>query len=180
MIGTATRSWWGWGTTDRALDDGEYAALSALPPGLPDRPRAVPDLADVALPPSRISTPASLPVSGAPAVRSAHTYGKAYRDVVRALSGNLSGAPDLVAFPRGEADVVDLLERAGSAGVIVVPFGGGSSVVGGVEYRGDRPWLSMDLTALDRVLEVDPVSRPHGSRAARWDRCWRSSCARTG
>ncbi|MCZ2858847.1 FAD-binding oxidoreductase [Blastococcus sp. VKM Ac-2987] len=159
MTGTATRSWWGWGTTDRALDDDECATLGALLPGLPDRPRAVPDLADVALPPSRVSAPTSLPVSTSPADRAAHTYGKAYRDVVRALAGDLSGAPDLVALPRGEADVADLLEWAGSAGVVVVPFGGGSSVVGGVEYRGDRPWLSMDLTALDRVLEVDPVSR---------------------
>ena len=40
-----------------------------------------------------------------------------------------------------------------------MPFGGGSSVVGGVEYRGDGPVVSVDLTALDRVLEVDRVSR---------------------
>ena len=52
-----------------------------------------------------------------------------------------------------------LLDWASTAGVVVVPFGGGSSVVGGVEYRGDRPWISMDLTALDRVLEIDRTSR---------------------
>jgi alkyldihydroxyacetonephosphate synthase len=92
-------------------------------------------------------------------VRVSHTYGKAYRDVVRALSGDLSAAPDAVACPRTEAEIAQLLDWAASAGVVVVPFGGGSSVVGGVEYRGDQPWLSMDLTGLDRVLEVDPVSR---------------------
>jgi len=64
-----------------------------------------------------------------------------------------------VARPADEDDVVRVLDWAGSAGVVVVPFGGGSSVVGGGEYRGERPWLSLDLTALDRVLEIDPVSR---------------------
>jgi len=154
-----TRSWWGWGTTDRALPDGECVELAALLPGLPDRPRPVPRLEDVVLPTSRPDLPASLPLTTDPAVRAAHTYGKAYRDVVRALSGDLAGAPDAVALPADEEDVVRLLDWAGSAGVVVVPFGGGSSVVGGVEYRGDRPWVSMDLTRLDRVLEVDPVSR---------------------
>ncbi|WP_346620766.1 FAD-binding oxidoreductase [Blastococcus montanus] len=159
MTGSAERSWWGWGTTDRALSDDECVATGALVPGLRTRPRAVPDLAAVDLPASRITPPPSLPVSAAPPDRAAHTYGKAYRDVVRALSGDLRGAPDGVAFPRTEAEVVDLLDWAAATGVVVVPYGGGSSVVGGVEYRGERPWLSMDLTRLDRVLEVDPVSR---------------------
>jgi alkyldihydroxyacetonephosphate synthase len=154
-----TRSWWGWGTTDRALPDEECVALASLLPGLPDRPRAVPRIEDLSLPAPRLRLPGSVPHSAAPDVRAAHTFGKAYRDVVRALAGDLAGAPDAVALPRTEAEVVDLLDWAAGAGVAVVPFGGGSSVVGGVEYRGGGPWVSMDLTALDRVLEVDPVSR---------------------
>lgn len=153
------RSWWGWGTTDRALDDDECIAAAAGLPGLPDRPRPVPAVADLDLPAPRIAAPASLPVSAAPDVRAAHTYGKAYRDVVRALTGDLAAPPDLVACPRTEGQVVQLLDWASSAGVAVVPYGGGSSVVGGVEYRGEGPWLSLDLTALDRVLEIDRVSR---------------------
>jgi alkyldihydroxyacetonephosphate synthase len=156
---TAERSWWGWGTTDRALPDDECVALAALVPGLPDRPRPVPRLPDLVLPAPRADPPSGLPVTTDSAARAAHTYGKAYRDVVRALSGDLRGAPDAVAFPAAEDDVVRLLDWAASAGVAVVPFGGGSSVVGGVEYRGERPWLSMDLTRLDRVLEIDRVSR---------------------
>jgi alkyldihydroxyacetonephosphate synthase len=158
------RSWWGWGRVDRALPDDECVALAALLPGLPDRPRPVPELADVALPASRIDAPGSLPVSLDPGQRASHTYGKAYRDIVRALSGDLRGAPDAVACPRSEADVVDLLDWAAGAGssgegIAVVPYGGGSSVVGGVEYRGSGPWLSLDLTGMSRVLEIDPVSR---------------------
>ncbi|TFV57297.1 FAD-binding oxidoreductase [Geodermatophilus sp. DF01-2] len=156
---SSVRSWWGWGRAERALSDDECIATAAALPGLPDRPRPVPRLADVDLPPSRITPPSPLPVSTAPADRAGHAYGKAYRDVVRALDGDLSGAPDAVAFPESEAEIVDLLDWAGSAGVAVVPYGGGSSVVGGVEYRGGGPWLSVDLTRLDRVLEVDRVSR---------------------
>jgi alkyldihydroxyacetonephosphate synthase len=153
------RSWWGWGATDRALPDDECVALAALLPGLPDRPRRVPRLEDVDLPSPRVQPPPSLPFSTTVPDRAAHTYGKAYRDVVRALAGDLSAAPDAVAFPRTEADVVAMLDWAGSADVVVVPYDGGSSVVGGVEYRGDRPHVTLDLTRLDRVLEVDPVSR---------------------
>ena len=159
--GSRQRSWWGWGTTDRALSDDECVALAAGLPGLLGRPRAVPDLAGLDLPAPRVTPPAALAplVSTAVADRAAHAYGKAYRDVVRALAGDLRAAPDAVAFPRAEGDVVALLDWAGSAGIAVIPYGGGSSVVGGVEYRGDGPVISLDLTALDRVLEVDRVSR---------------------
>src|SRR5690606_25456693 len=50
--------------------------------------------------------------------------------------------------PRDEAEVVAVLDWASDAGVPVVPYGGGTSVVGGVEYRGEGPWLSLDLGAL--------------------------------
>jgi alkyldihydroxyacetonephosphate synthase len=151
------RSWWGWGTTDRALSDDECVAAAAGLPGLPSRPRPIPQVPDLREP--RFSAPSSLPFSADPGIRASHTHGKAYRDVVRSLAGDLRTAPDAVAFPRTEGEVVQVLDWAGSAGVTVVPYGGGSSVVGGVEYRGEGPWLSLDLTALDRVLEVDPVSR---------------------
>ncbi|MZD06924.1 FAD-binding protein, partial [Streptomyces sp. SID5785] len=155
----------GWGLTERALPDAECVALGALVPGLPDAPLPVPDAAAARLPAPRVTAPASLAhrVSTAPADRAAHTYGKAYRDVVRALHGDLSGAPHLVAHPHDEAEIVDLLDWAARRNVAVVPYGGGSSVVGGVEYRdgdGDHAAvLSLDLTGLDRVLEVDTVSR---------------------
>jgi alkyldihydroxyacetonephosphate synthase len=153
------RSWWGWGTTDRALSDDECVAAAAGLPGLADRPRPVPAVADLELPAPRVDVRTSLPLSTDPAVRASHAYGKAYRDVVRALAGDLRAAPDAVGYPRTEAEVVELLDWASSAGVAVVPYGGGSSVVGGVEYRGEGPWVSIDLTRLDRVQEVDPISR---------------------
>ncbi len=158
-----TRSWWGWGWTREALSDAECAGLGALLPGLPADPLPVPDIRDLALPEPRSAPPGSLAhlMSAAPADRAGHALGRAYRDVVRALRGDLGRVPDLVARPVREQDVVDLLDWAGRTGTAVIPYGGGSSVVGGVEYRGDAhpAVLSLDLTGLDKVLEVDPVSR---------------------
>ncbi|MFI8280453.1 FAD-binding oxidoreductase [Streptomyces sp. NPDC085929] len=157
------RSWWGWGAEDKALPDSECAALGALVPGAADTPLPVPDVRCVDLPKPRVTPPSSLAhlMSDTPPDRASHTYGKAYRDVVRALRGELGAAPDQVAFPRCEQDVVDLLDWAENADAVVVPYGAGSSVVGGVEYRGDRRRgvVSLDLAALDRVLDIDTASR---------------------
>ena len=160
------RSWWGWGWSDAALSDKECTQLAALLPVRPDSPAVplpVPDVAGLGLPAPRVAVPPSLAAlcTTAPPDRAAHTHGKAYRDVVRNLRGDLRRAPDVVAFPRTEADVTNVLDWAGSANVAVVPYGGGSSVVGGVEYRGDEHdgVVSLDLSRLDRVLEIDTVSR---------------------
>jgi alkyldihydroxyacetonephosphate synthase len=91
--------------------------------------------------------------------RVAHALGKAYRDVVRGFRGEFENPPDLVAFPRDESEIEVVLSWAEAEGAAVVPFGGGTSVVGGVEARlGDRPVVSLDLRRLDRVLEVDTES----------------------
>ncbi len=91
--------------------------------------------------------------------RVAHALGKAYRDVVRGFRGEFPNPPDLVAFPADESEIEVVLSWAEAAGAAVVPFGGGTSVVGGVEPRtGDRPVVSMDLRRLDLVLEVDAES----------------------
>jgi alkyldihydroxyacetonephosphate synthase len=68
----------------------------------------------------------------------------------------------VVAFPGTEAEVAAVLEWGAETGAAVIPYGGGSSVVGGVEPPSDDRWrgvVSLDLGRLDRVLEVDTVSR---------------------
>jgi alkyldihydroxyacetonephosphate synthase len=91
--------------------------------------------------------------------RVVHSLGKAYRDVVRGFRGEFPNPPDLVAFPKDESEIEVVLSWAEAEGAAVVPFGGGTSVVGGVEARlGDRPVVSLDLKRLDRVLEVDAES----------------------
>lgn len=132
-------------------------------PGLASAPYPVPDARALDLAAPRTKAPQSLQplMSDAPLDRASHTYGKAYRDVIRALRGQLDAAPDLVAYPSDEADVVNVLDWATTAEVAVVPFGGGSSVVGGVEFSGEgyAGVVSLDLSRLDRVLEIDPVNR---------------------
>nr|WP_231949709.1 FAD-binding oxidoreductase [Alloactinosynnema sp. L-07] len=91
--------------------------------------------------------------------RAAHAHGKAFRDVVRNLHGRLDHVPDLVARPGSEQDVIDILDWCTRAEIPVIPFGGGSSVVGGVEPRFDGPAVTMDLSRLDQVLDIDRTSR---------------------
>jgi alkyldihydroxyacetonephosphate synthase len=91
--------------------------------------------------------------------RVSHALGKSYRDVVQGFYGRFPNPPDLVAFPRDESEIETVLSWAEAEGAAVIPFGGGTSVVGGVEPRlGERPVVTMDLRRLDRVLEVDPES----------------------
>ncbi len=162
------RSWWGWGWADAALDGDACAALAErVAPflELDGELAPVPEVSTMDAP--RVAPPAALaPICRAdPLTRAGHAHGKAYRDVVRNLRGELANPPDLVAYPQGEAAVVAVLDWASAAGVPVVPYGGGTSVVGGVEYRGGGPWLSLDLTGLAGVAEVDEVSRAARIRA---------------
>ena len=175
---TRTRSWWGWGYEDQAVgrrrDAGDGRA-----PGRALRTRTSRRSTRPASPTStcgrpRVDPPAAFAdwCSTAPLDRAGHTYGKSYRDIVRAVHGDLPDPPDVVAFPPTEADVVALLDWCAVAGVAAIPYGGGSSVVGGVECAvgdGFAGVVSIDLGRLDRVLEVDPVSpgRPHPGRRAR-------------
>lgn len=158
-----TRSWWGWGWTDAHPGDAECTAMGALLPGTLSRPLPVPRVRDLRIGRPAVEPPRSLAglVTADPGDRAAHAMGKAYRDVVRALRGRPGRIPDLVARPADERAVADLLDWAGDRQVAVVPYGGGSSVTGGVEYRGDahRAVLSLDLTAMGRVLEVDTEGR---------------------
>src|SRR6202007_896725 len=112
----------------------------------------------------RLAAPASLgpAFSTDPDDRAAPTSGWSFRDLVRAFRRDYAHAPDLVAFPRGENELVSVLEWCGDAGVAAIPFGGGSSVVGGVEPDvgdGYRGVVSVDLRHLAGGLEGDDTSR---------------------
>ncbi|MCA9556431.1 MAG: FAD-binding oxidoreductase, partial [Myxococcales bacterium] len=122
-----------------------------------------PSLDAVALRAPRFEAPAALAdvVDQGAEARIRHTYGRAYRDVVRGFHRDFAVAPDAVATPRDEADVRRILDFAAGAKVAVVPYGGGSSVVGGVECAGEAHAgvLSLDLGALNGVLEVSHIDR---------------------
>jgi alkyldihydroxyacetonephosphate synthase len=161
------RSHWGWGYADRQPDRG---ALEALAPAVRDRlgfggeriEEPAP-LGSIELAPPRLQPPAALDgiVSSDPADRIRHAMGRAYRDVVRGFRGRFDRTPDLVAFPRDEADVRRVLELCADRHLAAIPFGGGTSVVGGVEPRvghGYRGVVSIDLRELSGIAALDEVS----------------------
>jgi alkyldihydroxyacetonephosphate synthase len=159
---------WGWGFEDQQPAPEEVlAAARAAREHLGFEPAEVEQpvpLEDVELPPARIEPPASLRAicSTSTYDRAAHAYGKSYRDVVRAFRGRFDHPPDVVARPREESEVEAVLEWCAEAGAAAIAYGGGTSVVGGVEPAvgdGYVGAVSIDLKALDRVLEVDRVSR---------------------
>jgi alkyldihydroxyacetonephosphate synthase len=127
--------------------------------------RVAPALANLQVRPPRLAPPAALAefCSSARYDRAAHTYGKSFLDYARGLAGDYGNAPDVVAYPRNESEVAAVLDWAGGAQATVTPFGGGSSVVGGVETHIDearhKGAVSLDLRHLDRVREIDRASR---------------------
>ena len=163
----ARRKFWGWGVEGAGPDEeqarGVARTLSAAY-GRELELAPVPRIEDVSLPAPRVTPPPALAsrCSSEPSDRAGHTYGKSYRDVVRGVRGDFSAAPDFVARPADESDLAALFDWCGSNQVAAIPYGGGSSVVGGVEARlpGDsRGAISVDLSRLDRVLEIDRSSR---------------------
>ena len=126
---------------------------------------APPTLAALRLRPPRLTPPPSLaPLCSSELYdRAAHAYGKSFLETVRGLAGDYGDAPDIVAYPKNEADVAVLLDWAGGAQAAVIPFGGGSSVVDGVAARIDasrhRGALTIDLREMGRVIEIDRASR---------------------
>jgi alkyldihydroxyacetonephosphate synthase len=155
---------WGWGFHEGRPTRDQIAELARVAgERLGFQPAEIEDgvpLDAVELPAPRISAPGHLSdvLSDDTVERAAHTYGKAYRDIVRAFRGRYDNPPDLVAFPRNEEEVEQILAWAMDADVAVIPYGGGTSVVGGVEARFDGPAVSMDLKELDRVIDIDRIS----------------------
>ncbi len=94
--------------------------------------------------------------------RASRTYGRSYRDIARGFEGDFAAAPDVVLRPTDEQQVRIALDWASEHDVAVIPYGGGTSVVGGVEVGPERDGFAgvacLDLRGLDRVLEVDEIS----------------------
>jgi len=159
---------WGWGYEDQLpsrtqLRETAAALSSHLGLKLSELESPV-ALEEVELAPPRVTVPSDLSdiCAGDDHARASHALGKSYADVVNGFRGRFQHPPDFVARPRDEREIERLLEWCASETVAAIPYGGGTSVVGGVSpdvapsYNGA---VSIDLRALDRVLEVDPVSR---------------------
>jgi alkyldihydroxyacetonephosphate synthase len=163
--------WWGWGDRNTAIPPGlaallhEELGVEPPPPGSRPAPPNMP-----ALPPSALDGDAVAvelrdicgdgSVSTDAAARLRRATGRSYLDLLALRSGVLDHAPDAVVVPGSAAEVAAVLRTCARSGCAVVPFGGGTSVVGGVSaLRGShRAVITLDLVRLDRCLAVDPMS----------------------
>jgi alkyldihydroxyacetonephosphate synthase len=163
--------WWGWGDPAHTAPVTPHA-LAWLGERLGDisAPRAPAALDDVRLDPPALPEGTAdrlAAIVGAAQVRDdrearvVHAAGKGYPDLVRQRAGRPEGAPDAVVLPAGHDEVAAVLAECDRAGVAVVPFGGGTSVVGGVApLRGEHAAVvSLDLARLDGILDLDERSR---------------------
>jgi alkyldihydroxyacetonephosphate synthase len=160
--------WNGWGGHDDALATNEpawrwLAQAFAMPALLATPPR---ELSDSAMPPSRLSDTLRQKLAamlGPSRVqqsdyeRARHAAGRGLSDLLRLRSGDLSGAPDAVLYPRTEAEVSALLRFCADADIAVTPFGGGTGEI--FCARGSHAAsVALNLSGLSRVTSMDQVS----------------------
>jgi alkyldihydroxyacetonephosphate synthase len=176
----------GWGptvpstTADAAEGRGTDADLGAALPKAARRyltkelgwsPRATPPVAvdDIRLAPSRLSDEARTVLVDLLGAENVHTDrearlrragGKSYLDLLRRREGDASDAPDAVVAPGTTEETAAVLEACSRLGVVVVPFGGGTSVVGGLAGidPDDRPSIALDLGRMASVQALDVPS----------------------
>ena len=163
--------WWGWGVDghDGPLPASGDALLSAEL-GLGTARREPPRLKTLVLPACGLTSGARSALEAIVgstwlrddhASRVAHAVGRSYPDLVRLRSGRLDAAPDAVVEPGGAEEVLAVLRACSALDLAVVPFGGGSSVVGGVQaVRGEHAGvIALDLGRLTGLVSVDVRSR---------------------
>jgi alkyldihydroxyacetonephosphate synthase len=154
------RRWNGWGTAETPEERlGEQvlrylrSSLGELTPSedatLAEVLRSVPDSS---LPPH--------PLVGIGAeIRLRHARGQSLPDWVALRTGRIGPFPDGVCAPTTEGDIRLLLEYAGEAGAALIPYGGGTSVVGHINPTGgDRPTLTMSMRGFNRLRSLDGIS----------------------
>lgn len=159
---------WGDPATPAELPEAAAGALQALGVTAPEHEPVKVDeipLAQVALSEQAQAELESIVgvahVSSEHAARVAHTRGWSTPDLLKIRAGDAADAPDAVVFPGSHDEVVAVLEACSRLRVAVVPYSGGTSVVGGLTPA--REWfagvIALDLRRLDRLVDVDPVSR---------------------
>jgi alkyldihydroxyacetonephosphate synthase len=159
---------WGWadqaGPEDRAATQ-ELASTLANKYGVPQiQALTQPSAGEFSIPQSHLSAPPALAhlCNRDPDERLIHSVGKSFADLAGVALRVVPRITDMVAFPETEEDVKNLLDWASHENAAVIPFGGGSSVCGGVSADVDESYnavLTINLRNLNQVLQVDEVSR---------------------
>jgi alkyldihydroxyacetonephosphate synthase len=154
------RRWNGWGEedVDYPLPDSGAAYLEgALGSGVPS-PDASFEGCLASVPASRLAPRPGLRLE--PGDRLLHARGHSLPDWIALRAGRIGVFPDGVAYPESAEAVVGILDAAASHGWHIIPYGGGTSVVGHINPQpSDRPVLSLDLGRMNRLLDLDETSR---------------------
>jgi alkyldihydroxyacetonephosphate synthase len=154
------RRWNGWGddTVPYHLPANASAYLDEwVGRGAPPRDAALADVL-AAVPPGRL--PAHPLVSAEPGDRLRHARGQSLPDWVALRSGRIAAFPDGVAYAQSEGEVADLLAYAAATGARLIPYGGGTSVVGHINPQpGDQPVLTVNLRRMNQLRRLDSVSQ---------------------
>ena len=162
------RKFWGWGYEDELLSEEEENNIDkriAETFQLDSVERInIPKAEQIELPKSRINPPKSLgPIFSKDQLeRLNHSYCKSFPDSARSILGLFPSPPDLIAYPNSEQEITEILDWASSNDIAVIPYGGGSSVCGGVEtdVGGDYAGvISLDMKNLNQIIEIDKDSR---------------------
>jgi alkyldihydroxyacetonephosphate synthase len=162
------RKFWGWGYEDELLSEEEENNIDkriAETFQLDSVERIdIPKAEQIELPKSKINPPKSLGsiFSKDQLERLNHSYGKSFPDSARSILGLFPSPPDLIAYPNSEQEITEILDWASSNDIAVIPYGGGSSVCGGVEtdVGGDYAGvISLDMKNLNQIIEIDKDSR---------------------
>ena len=165
--------WHGWGDPAEAhrLPDHAWAYLTErVGAGRLDHPHRPVAIENVVLPETTLAEPVRAALEAVVgtdhvrddrAARVEHAGGKSFADLVRIRRGDGSHAPDAVVYPGTPAEVQQVLQICAEHRVAVVPFGGGTSVVGGVSaLRGPfASVITLDLRRLAAMTALDPVSK---------------------
>ncbi|HXA62778.1 MAG TPA: FAD-binding oxidoreductase, partial [Streptosporangiaceae bacterium] len=158
--------WSGWGDPDRATPLPE-SVVGLLRDVLGVKPLDAPpmELDDIVVPASRLPEEVLGALGSVAEVRTdaegriRHTRGKSTPDLLRIRAGETGDAPDAVVLPATHEEVLAVLRVCAAHRVAVVPFGGGTSVVGGLAPQGVSAFVALDLRRLDAMIGIDEISR---------------------
>ncbi|MEA9984715.1 MULTISPECIES: FAD-binding oxidoreductase [Subtercola] len=166
--------WWGWGVEGVGFhheDKPGFAPFVVNAVGIDVWKEPVPpiDFAEVNVPESVASDEffAALTTIVGPEYattdgleRVVHTYGKSIRDLIRLRDNVLPRVPDVVVYPADESAVQRIMALAVAEDAVIIPFGGGSNIVGSLEPvpTETRTIISLDMGRMSRVLDIDEYS----------------------
>lgn len=166
--------WWGWGDPQKCYDLESRLHFWGHLKGkldIPEKPFLFPpSLDEIELPesnltPELLNQPADFlkedQITTSKSSRISHTYGKSYHDLIRIRRKEFPHTPDAVIFPHSEDEILKIMQWAVENRIAVVPWGGGTSVVGGVEATASsnhQGLIALDLTRMNQVLRIDKTS----------------------